>query len=437
MIWVLALACRKEVVPDLAAMVKAQQETPPPTPPNFSPPLADALSWVIQALAGGVVTEADVVARFTPEFVAQVPPVQLLALFRELGEAWHPGTVELALEHQAQVVLEADGQRLRVTVAVDPADPSRISGLQLAPVAPEPAASWDALAERLQRQGRDLSLGVSELVTGASCVPVFDREGTVARPIASTFKLYVLATLAGEIAAGRASWDERLTVTDAVRSLPGGRLQDAPPNAEVSIREAATAMIAISDNTAADLLVGRVGAERIEATLAALGMAEPQRSTPFLTTRQLFVLKWGLGSEAAARYLGLGAAERRAMLTREVDGQPLPAVATVDPQVPVALGVEWWASTADLCRLWDTVLNGPEAAEVRKIVSANPGLLFEDWAFVGFKGGGEPGVLAGSWVLESAGGRRYVVSLALSDPARAVDETVLLEMLATDRLLAR
>ena len=125
------------------------------------------------------------------------------------------------------------------------------------------------------------------------------------------------------------------------------------------------------------------------------------------------------------------------MLTAEVDGQPLPSVSSVDPAVPVALGVEWWASTDDLCRLWSALLTGPEAAEIRTIVSANPGLVFRDWAFVGFKGGGEPGVLAGSWVLESAAGRRYVVSLGLSDPTRAVDETVLLEMLAVDRLLDR
>lgn len=435
MIWLaLALACRKEVGPQF----------PPPEPapqalaPEFSPPVAEALSWVIQGLAGGVVTEADVTRRFTPEFVAQVPPVQLLALFRELGEPWKPGLVEQSLEHQAQVILEADdGQRLRVTVAVDPADPSRISGLQLAPVAPEPAPSWDVLADRLGARARDVSLRVSELGTAGECVPVFDRAGAVPRPVASTFKLYVLAALARDVALGTVRWDEKLTVTDAVRSLPGGRLQDAPPNAEVTVREAATAMIAISDNTAADLLIGRIGAERIEARLGELGMAEPARSTPFLTTRQLFVLKWGLGAETAARYVGLDPAARRALLASEVDGKPLPGVTTVDPEVPVALGAEWWASGEDLCRLWSVLLTGPEAVEVRKIVSVNPGLPFADWAFVGFKGGGEPGVIAGSWVFESVVGRRWVLSVALSDPTHAVDETVLLEMLAADALLPR
>ena len=218
--------------------------------------MADALSWVIEALAGGPLTEADVQARFTAAFVAEVPPAQLLALFRELGEPWKPGTVEQALEHQAQVVLQADdGQRLRVTVAVDPADPTRISGLQLAPVAPEPAPSWEVLAERLQAQGRDLSLGVSELRPRRPASDSTGRRRRSARPVASTFKLYVLAALAREIAAGRVSWDERLTVTDAIRSLPGGRLQDAPPDTRVSVREVASAMIAISDNTAADLIM--------------------------------------------------------------------------------------------------------------------------------------------------------------------------------------
>jgi len=44
------------------------------------------------------------------------------------------------------------------------------------------------------------------------------------------------------------------------------------------------------------------------------------------------------------------------------------------------------------------------------------------WARVAFKGGSEPGVLALSWLLERADGRRFVVNLLASDTARAVDE---------------
>ena len=43
------------------------------------------------------------------------------------------------------------------------------------------------------------------------------------RPIASQFKLLVLGALAEEVAAGRISWDQTVTVEDAVRSLGNSR----------------------------------------------------------------------------------------------------------------------------------------------------------------------------------------------------------------------
>ncbi len=78
-------------------------------------------------------------------------------------------------------------------------------------------------------------------------------------PLASVFKLYVLLATAEAVASGDASWDETLVLDDTDRSLPSGELQDAPAGTEVTVRDAASAMIRISDNTATDLLIRRLG----------------------------------------------------------------------------------------------------------------------------------------------------------------------------------
>ena len=47
------------------------------------------------------------------------------------------------------------------------------------------------------------------------------------------FKLFVLGALAHQIAAGRVSWNQELTVTDALKSPGSGSLQDVPAGTRV------------------------------------------------------------------------------------------------------------------------------------------------------------------------------------------------------------
>ena len=71
----------------------------------------------------------------------------------------------------------------------------------------------------------------------------------------------VLAEVAREIASGRRSWNDTLAIRDEWKSLPSGTMQNLPEGTEVTLREAAEAMISISDNTATDHLVHFVQVE--------------------------------------------------------------------------------------------------------------------------------------------------------------------------------
>ena len=96
---------------------------------------------------------------------------------------------------------------------------------------------------------------------------------------ASSFKIAVGLELFCRHAAGQVGLDERLRLRPAQRT-PGGQgfclFED---EVEVSLRDAARMMLTISDNTATDAVIGRIGPERVTARLAALGLERTEFSS--------------------------------------------------------------------------------------------------------------------------------------------------------------
>ena len=102
---------------------------------------------------------------------------------------------------------------------------------------------------------------------------------------ASTMKVPVLVELEHRAAAGELSLDDTLVVHNAFRSLADGSAYPLDPADDselglyeregeaVTLRELAVLAITESSNLATNLLIDRLGAERINATMAALGAA--------------------------------------------------------------------------------------------------------------------------------------------------------------------
>ena len=140
--------------------------------------------------------------------------------------------------------------------------------------------------------------------------PVFTYgDATRQFPLGSTFKLYVLAAVSRAVDEGRLAWDDVL-ILDA-KSFPSGIMQSWPDGAPVTLHTAATLMISISDNTATDLVLRAVGREAVEAEMRMSGHSNPEKSFPFLTTREMFVIK---SSDIGETYAAANEAERRAIL---------------------------------------------------------------------------------------------------------------------------
>jgi beta-lactamase class A len=98
----------------------------------------------------------------------------------------------------------------------------------------------------------------------------FDRLETTTFPTASTIKLAVLYELLKQAEEGRLNLDETQPL-DRTHAVPGGLLYELT-TPSLSPRDLAVAMIIQSDNTAANVLIARLGMEAINARVAALGL---------------------------------------------------------------------------------------------------------------------------------------------------------------------
>jgi len=80
---------------------------------------------------------------------------------------------------------------------------------------------------------------------------------------ASTIKLPIACAVAAQVAAGQARWDERLTVSAASKVSGSGVLSEFSDGETISLRDAVRLMIVVSDNTATNLVLDRIGADAV------------------------------------------------------------------------------------------------------------------------------------------------------------------------------
>lgn len=180
-----------------------------------------------------------------------------------------------------------------------------------------------------------------------------------------------------------------------------------PDKTPITLATYAVEMISISDNTAADALVRIAGPVSLAPHAA--------RNTPFLTTREMFILKSAPGAVQRAAYLAASTPAARASVLRAVDAMPLPPIAQLVP-TPI-LAIEWHYSVRELCDLIGRVADLP-------LMSIEPGVAdAASFRQVAFKGGSDIGVINLTTQVTTKRGTRFCFSATLNDQAKAVNET--------------
>jgi beta-lactamase class A len=408
-----------------------------------SSPVGQQARWLLDT----VNSEDEVPVQETGERLAQVmldaaSAEEIAAVLEDVrdGRPWTATAHEEQGAQSVTTIRSADAGTFDMQVAVD--DAGLIMGLFFGEPEPErePATSWDELEEQAAALGGDVSLTVTRVEDGALGERILEvlPDGVAAseaRPIGSIVKLYVLGALVRAVEEGRIGWDDPLTVTDDVRSLPSGELQDAPTGTVVSVREAAGKMISISDNTATDMVIAAVGRERVEAALADLGHADPPRNVPLMTTRDLFRVGWQDDGALRARWADADAAERRALLDALPGGVvDLPVTAVTD--VAWTAGADWFATPDDIARAHLRLAElaaTPAGEPVRGILAANPGLPQpERFDHVAFKGGSSVGTFALAYLVEDGDDAWTVVVQAAAREASGLERPSAYAGLAAD-----
>jgi hypothetical protein len=278
--------------------------------------------------------------------------------------------------------------------------------------------------------------------SGGTCRPVHAIAPSTARPTGSQFKLLVLGALAERVEDGRLSWNTTLTVDDDVKSLGNGpqtgSLQFAPSGSSVTVREAATKMISISDNTAADMLVKLLGKQALQAQFR-LWTAHAAMNEPFLTTREVLLLHYVPG--LADSYLATPRAQRAAFLASSVDPLPAGAVAAGYSDQPRYIEqIEWFASPADICRAFGGLETlsakralRPALSDVLSLETGTIGLDRAEWPTVWFKGGSESGVLTLGWLAKRRDGKTFVVEAMVSNPDQPLSASSITDLVVLAR----
>lgn len=405
----------------LTACAPAAEEPASPSVEVADTPVGAKTSWILDVLAAEEDTTAEEwEAHLDTSFTAEVSAADVAELLNTQIRPAGPFTVTAYQgdDRSAVTTLEGTvGDPLDMTVSINADD--KILGFLLAPAAApwRASTSLDEVAQRLDALPGDVGVLIRRVGADGADEELVERRADEAAPLGSVFKLFVLLATAEAVRSSELTWDDTLVLTDADRSLPSGRLQDQPTGTEVSVRDAAQEMIAISDNTATDLLIRRLGRERIEGAFASVG---GEGNVPWLTTKDFFTLGWGDPS-LAAQWSDADEAERRS-LVESIDSAPLTVEATAVTSPVWNTGVDWFASPTTVAAVHGALLETGDET-VRVILSKNPGVDADLdrtlLPYLGFKGGSAPGVLAASWTGETAKGDRVTVVIQLrgDDPA--------------------
>ncbi|MEH3158040.1 MAG: serine hydrolase [Sphingomonas taxi] len=397
-----------------APAAPAAAQTPPAAAVTADPALGRQVEALIPVLAG----QPGYDTLFTAAFRQAVPPGQWEPLIRQLRDALGApravATLTPLTRWTANATIAYERGSATMLVAIDPAAPHAIAGLRITGTALADDTPAKLSADLAALPGT-VRLGLYALDAGGPR-PILAMQDGAAAPLGSAFKLWVLAEAARQVAAGTHRWDEVVPV--GTPSLPSGILQSWPRATPVTLQTLATLMMAISDNTATDTLIAILGRDKVDAMAARFG-----GSGPVLTTREAFVLK--IDPALTAAWAKGDAAARRALLAAQATRI---AGAAIDPLMfssgPVANdSVEWFAAPRDMARLLAHLRDaGPV---VRGILAVNHGVdpqTVARFAYVGFKGGSEPGVIALNLLAQTPDGRWYAVCANWHRVDAGVDE---------------
>jgi len=142
------------------------------------------------------------------------------------------------------------------------------------PAAAGQAKSTVTIDQRVQAAIQDfpgtVSLYAKNLDTGTS----YEIRADAPVPTASTIKLPIVVELFAEVEERRLDWNQKLQLTDRDKVSGTGVLTELSGGDLLPIRDLMHLMIVVSDNTATNLILDRIGGDAVNQRMARLGLKQ-------------------------------------------------------------------------------------------------------------------------------------------------------------------
>ena len=149
-----------------------------------------------------------------------------------------------------------------------------------------------AVAEVVEGSKADMGVAIKHLETGQEAAV----NGDLPFPMASTVKVPILVEFFNQVDSGKIRLDEMVSLAPYDLHLGSGQLKDyVVPGVSLSMENLARLMMRISDNTATDIVLERVGIDHVNDRLSALGIADGisvNRTTQDLIMDQMGFQDW-------------------------------------------------------------------------------------------------------------------------------------------------
>ncbi len=194
-----------------------------------------------------------------------------------------------------------------------------------------------------------MGVAVRDIATGQAISINGDRPF----PMASAYKIPILVEVFRQAEAKKFSLEDRIQLAESDRTLGSGILTLMSPGLSPTIKDLATLMIILSDNQATDILLSKVGAENVTATMRSFGLKNIRVDR---TTFELIRDYLALMDDTAA-----GKSKEQLMNRPRLDTTTPERVAQAD--AAFAKIEKDVASPLDMARLLEKIVKGEAAGE--------------------------------------------------------------------------
>lgn len=407
-------------------------------------PATTELNWILSELAAGETTTINEInTHFDPGWLAQTDATQTQTFINAVRTSYPNARVTdviTATPHRLVLLIDSPGSpppsgfmvfgtRYAGSQRIVQFGVQGYGGSVQYPV--DQMLTLTQAADKFMTLSALPSLMIGRIGSNGSCSVSVDRGASTARATGSVFKLWVLGGAARAVVNGTLSEFDTLPLV-ASELAQSGVINSEPLGTLFPVKDLATLMLGISDNTATDLLHERVGRTLMNQMPAAFGMAQPTLLTPFLGVNEQFHLFYSFPLADSQSYVsGDDVFQTNFLNTRIV---PLGPVTTF-PFFHASLLVDgsWRASPLDVCAAFSALRRLPRGSEAMRMAdralsasAAQPDVR-GDWDRVWYKGGSLSSnagfhVLVHAWLLEDAGVDPYVVVAMSNSNTGGIDQ---------------